>query len=72
MLLIAAYRPAEVQAGLRDALAGLAALRRPGSPLDGLDPAQAARLIRSIAGVQPDAADPDARWSSAPAETRST
>ena len=54
LLLIAAYRPAEVPAGLRDALAGLAALPPTRIALDGLDPAQAARLIRSIAGVQPD------------------
>ena len=54
LVVIAAYRPAEVPAGLRDALAGLAAVPPTRIALDGLDPAQAARLIRSIAGVQPD------------------
>jgi DNA-binding SARP family transcriptional activator len=54
LVVIAAYRPAEVPAGLRDALAGLAAVPPIRIALDGLDPAQAARLIRSIAGVQPD------------------
>jgi hypothetical protein len=56
LLLIAAYRPAEVTPGLRDALAGLAALQPTRLGLRGLDPAHAARLIRSVAGVQPDAA----------------
>jgi hypothetical protein len=56
MLLIAAYRPAEVTPGLRDNLAALAALQPARIGLGGLDPAHAARLIRSIAGVQPDAA----------------
>jgi predicted ATPase len=56
LLLIAAYRPAEVTPGLRDALAGLAALHPSRLGLGGLDPAHAARLIRSVAGVQPDSA----------------
>ena len=54
LLLIAAYRPAEVQPGLRDALAGLAALPPTRMAVGGLDRAHAARLIRSVAGVQPD------------------
>jgi DNA-binding SARP family transcriptional activator len=54
LLLIAAYRPAEVQPGLRDALAGLAALPPTRMTIGGLDRAHAARLIRAIAGVQPD------------------
>ncbi len=56
LLVIAAYRPAEVSAGLRDALAGLAALPPVRLSLSGLDPAQSARLIRSVAGIQPDPA----------------
>ncbi len=56
LLLIAAYRPAEVQSSLRDALAGLAALPPTRLTIAGLDRAQAARLIRSVAGAQPDAA----------------
>ena len=56
LLLVAAYRPAEITSGLRDALAGLAALPPARLALDGLDAAHAARLIRSVAGVQPDAA----------------
>ena len=56
LLLIAAYRPAEITPGLRDALAGLAALPPARLALGGLDAAHAARLIRSVAGVQPDAA----------------
>jgi len=56
LLLIAAYRPAEITSGLRDTLAGLAALPPARLRLGGLDAAHAARLIRSVAGVQPDAA----------------
>jgi DNA-binding SARP family transcriptional activator len=56
LLMVAAYRPAEVQDGLRDALAGLAALPPVRLSLGGLDAAQAERLIHSIAGSQPDAA----------------
>ncbi len=56
LLVVAAYRPAEVAAGLRDALAGLAALPPVRLTLTGLDAAQSARLIRSVAGIQPDAA----------------
>ena len=55
LLVVAAYRPAEVRAGLRDALAGLAALPPTRLALPGLDSTQAARLIRSVAGTQPDA-----------------
>jgi len=43
MLLIAAYRPAEVTPGLRDNLAALAALQPARIGLGGLDPAHAAR-----------------------------
>ena len=56
LLMVAAYRPAEVQPGLRDALAGLAALPPTRLALPGLDTRQAARLIRSVAGTQPDPA----------------
>ena len=56
LLVVAAYRPAEVRAGLRDALAGLAALPPTRLALPGLDATQAARLIRSVAGTQPDPA----------------
>lgn len=55
LLVVAAYRPAEVREGLRDTLAGLAALPPVRLALEGLDAAQSARLIRSIAGDQPDA-----------------
>lgn len=56
LVIVAAYRPAEVQPGLRDALAGLAALPPTRLALPGLDARQAARLIRSVAGTQPDPA----------------
>ncbi|HEY7813447.1 MAG TPA: BTAD domain-containing putative transcriptional regulator, partial [Nakamurella sp.] len=56
LLVVAAYRPAEVRAGLRDGLAGLAALPPTRLALPGLDTTQAARLIRSVAGTQPDPA----------------
>lgn len=54
LLLVAAYRPAEVHDGLRDALAALAALPPVRIALGGLNAVQAARLIGSIAGRQPD------------------
>lgn len=54
LLLIALYRPAEAQTGLQDVLAGIAALPPTRLILGGLDPTHAARLIRSVAGVQPD------------------
>ena len=54
LLLVAAYRPAEVHAGLRDALAGLAALPPVRLTLGGLDAVHAGRLIHSIAGRPPD------------------
>lgn len=56
LLLVAAYRPAEVHDGLRDALAGLAALPPVRLSLGGLDAAQAERLIASVAGRRPDPA----------------
>jgi DNA-binding SARP family transcriptional activator len=56
LLLVAAYRPAEVHDGLRDALAGLAALPPVRLSLGGLDAAQAERLIGSVAGRRPDPA----------------
>ncbi|HEY5881275.1 MAG TPA: BTAD domain-containing putative transcriptional regulator [Nakamurella sp.] len=56
LLIVAAYRPAEVLEGLRDSLAGLAALPPTRLALPGLDATQAARLIRSVAGTQPDPA----------------
>jgi DNA-binding SARP family transcriptional activator/tetratricopeptide (TPR) repeat protein len=55
-LLLAAYRPAEVTPGLRDTLAGLASLPPSRVSLAGLDEAQAARLVRAVAGAQPDPA----------------
>lgn len=54
LLVVAAYRPAEVHAGLRDALAGLAALPPVRLSLAGLAAAEAERLIRTIAGRSPD------------------
>ncbi len=56
LLVVAAYRPAEVADGLRDALAGLAALPPLRLRLAGLDATHSARLIRAIAGHQPDPA----------------
>ncbi|MET0862764.1 MAG: BTAD domain-containing putative transcriptional regulator, partial [Nakamurella sp.] len=54
VLMVAGYRPAEVQAGLRDSFGALAGSSPSRLSLDGLDSAQAARLIRSVAGLQPD------------------
>ncbi len=56
LVLVAAYRPAEVRDGLRDALAGLAALPPVRLSLGGLDVDEATRLIGSIAGRRPDPA----------------
>ncbi len=56
LLLLAAYRPAEASPGLRDTLAGLAALPPARISLGGFDQAQAARLVRAVAGTQPDPA----------------
>ncbi|WP_420124702.1 BTAD domain-containing putative transcriptional regulator [Nakamurella sp.] len=54
LLLIAAYRPAEVPDGLRDVFAGLAALPPVRLTLGGLNRTDAERLIGSVAGVRPD------------------
>ena len=53
LLIVAAYRPAEVPDGLRDVLAGLAALPPVRLALGGLNRADAERLIGSVAGVRP-------------------
>jgi DNA-binding SARP family transcriptional activator/tetratricopeptide (TPR) repeat protein len=60
LLLIGTYRPVEVLPNLRDTLAALATLPPTRISLDGLDSTHAARLIRSVAGVQPDTATLDA------------
>ncbi|MGS0687093.1 BTAD domain-containing putative transcriptional regulator [Nakamurella sp. GG22] len=56
LLLVAAYRPADAPAQLGDTLARLAALSPTRLSLGGFDPAQAARLVRAVVGVQPDPA----------------
>jgi len=56
LLLIGSYRPSEVNGELRDTLAGLARHSPVRLLLGGLEPDQAARLIRTVAGVQPDEA----------------
>ncbi len=56
LLLVAGYRPADAPAGLGETLAGLATLAPTRITLGGFDPAQAARLVRAVVGVQPDPA----------------
>ncbi len=56
LLLVAGYRPADAPAQLGDTLARLAALSPTRLTLGGFDPAQAARLVRAVVGVQPDPA----------------
>ena len=56
LLLIGSYRPSEVNGELRDTMAGLARHSPVRLLLGGLEPDQAARLIRTVSGVQPDEA----------------
>ncbi|HEY5114877.1 MAG TPA: BTAD domain-containing putative transcriptional regulator, partial [Nakamurella sp.] len=56
LLLIGSYRPSEVNGELRDTMAGLAGHSPVRLLLGGLEPDQAARLIRTVSGVQPDEA----------------
>jgi DNA-binding SARP family transcriptional activator len=55
LLLVAAYRPAEVGERLEETFAALARHAPTRLRLGGLEPAQAARLVRDVAGIQPDA-----------------
>jgi hypothetical protein len=60
LLLVAAYRPAEVGDQLEETFAALARHAPARLRLGGLDAVQAARLVREVAGVQPDTLTLDA------------